>query len=454
MKSQCVKEPNIVSENMKKVAFRNLGCKVNEYEMEYMQQRMAEKGYSFVPFDTKADIYVVNTCTVTNIADRKSRQMLHRAKKANPDAIVVAVGCYVQTDTEGASKDSAIDILIGNNQKGRLPEIIDEYLQEKESVHVIDIAQESEYENMHIEKTAEHTRAFVKIQDGCNQFCSYCAIPIARGRIRSRSVEDVLSEARDLAKNGYKEIVLTGIHLSSYGIEDKYKSYNEMARLKETNTALLDVISKVSNIDGIERIRLGSLEPRLITEDFLKELSKIDKLCPHFHLSLQSGCNETLKRMNRHYTTEEFKESVGLLRKYFNDPAITTDVIVGFPGETAEEFEMTKNFLSEIGFFEMHVFKYSRRRNTVADKLLNQVSDADKDIRSDELLALDETMSDKFKNRYHGREVEVLFEECVDGEFIGHTREYIKVATKGNINLCGQIRKLVLDGESLYFTSK
>lgn len=451
---------------MKKVAFRNLGCKVNEYEMEYMQQRMAEKGYSFVPFDTKADIYVVNTCTVTNIADRKSRQMLHRAKKTNPDAIVVAVGCYVQTDTEGASKDSAIDILIGNNQKGRLPEIIDEYLQEKESVHVIDIAQASEYENMHIEKTAEHTRAFVKIQDGCNQFCSYCAIPLARGRIRSRGVEDVLSEVRDLAKNGYKEIVLTGIHLSSYGIEDKYNSYNEMARLKETNTALLDVISKVSNIDGIERIRLGSLEPRLITKDFLKELSKIDKLCPHFHLSLQSGCNETLKRMNRHYTTEEFKESVGLLRKYFNDPAITTDVIVGFPGETAEEFEMTKNFLSEIGFFEMHVFKYSRRRNTVADKLPNQVSDADKDIRSDELLALDETMSDKFKNRYHGREVEVLFEECVDGEFIGHTREYIKVAmkddetvaggdaTSAKNTLCGQIRKLVLDGESLYFTSK
>ena len=439
---------------MKKVAFRNLGCKVNEYEMEYMQQRMAEKGYSFVPFDTKADIYVVNTCTVTNIADRKSRQMLHRAKKTNPDAIVVAAGCYVQTDTEGASNDDAIDILIGNNQKGRLPEIIEEYLLERESVHVIDISKESEYENMHIEKTAEHTRAFVKIQDGCNQFCSYCAIPLARGRIRSRSVEDVLSEVRDLAKNGYKEIVLTGIHLSSYGIEDKYKSYNEMARLKETNTALLDVISKVSNIDGIERIRLGSLEPRLITEDFLRELSKVDKLCPHFHLSLQSGCNETLKRMNRHYTTEEFKESVGLLRKYFNDPAITTDVIVGFPGETAEEFEITKHFLSEIGFFEMHVFKYSRRKNTVADKLPNQVSDADKDIRSDELLALDETMSDRFKNRYLGREVEVLFEECVDGEFIGHTREYIKVATKGNINLCGQIRKLVLDGESLYFTSK
>ena len=455
-----------MSENMKKVAFRNLGCKVNEYEMEYMQQRMVEKGYSFVPFDTKADIYVVNTCTVTNIADRKSRQMLHRAKKTNPDAIVVAVGCYVQTDTEGASKDSAIDILIGNNQKGRLPEIIEEYLLEREktaaendtnaikSVRVIDISKESEYENMHIEKTAEHTRAFVKIQDGCNQFCSYCAIPLARGRIRSRGVEDVLSEVRDLAKNGYKEIVLTGIHLSSYGIEDKYKSYNEMARLKETNTALLNVISKVSNIDGIERIRLGSLEPRLITEDFLRELSKVDKLCPHFHLSLQSGCNETLKRMNRHYTTEEFKESVGLLRKYFNDPAITTDVIVGFPGETAEEFEITRHFLSEIGFFEMHVFKYSRRKNTVADKLPNQVSDADKDIRSDELLSLDEKMSDRFKNRYLGREVEVLFEECVDGEFIGHTREYIKVAAKGNINLCGQIRKLVLDGESLYFTSK
>ena len=515
-----------MGKNMKKVAFRNLGCKVNEYEMEYMQQRMVEKGYSFVPFDTKADIYVVNTCTVTNIADRKSRQMLHKAKKLNPEAIVVAVGCYVQTDTKGAMADPAIDILIGNNLKSQIAEIIEEYVSKRDaakqshpggsdgtdavsvdvkslnvqdltgsdgtdaasvdmkSLNVQDLTTPVEYENMHISKTAEHTRAFVKIQDGCNQFCSYCAIPLARGRIRSRKLEDILEEINDLANNGYQEVVLTGIHLSSYGLDfhpdenGRIRSYNETILINENrnvnenvsistsrnanengyigkngyvNYDLLEVINKVADIDGIKRIRLGSLEPRLITEEFLSQLSKVNKLCPHFHLSLQSGCIDTLKRMNRHYTPAEFKNGVELLRRYFNDPAITTDVIVGFPGETEDEFAATKAFLEDIQFFELHVFKYSRRRNTVADRLPNQVLDADKDIRSDILLALDEELSEAFRLRYIGREVEVLFEEFKDGMYVGHTKEYIFVKMASDTDLRGQIRTLVLDGKTLNF---
>ena len=439
----------------KKVAFRNLGCKVNEYELEFMQQKMTEKGYLIVPFDAKADIYVINTCTVTNIADRKSRQMIHKAKKENPDAIVVAVGCYVQTDTEGAIKDDAADILIGNNNKASLPEIIEQYLNEHEEkvlLKVDDLTHENEYEDMHIEKTFDHTRAFIKIQDGCNQFCSYCAIPLARGRIRSRELPDILSEVRAIAANGYKEIVLTGIHLSSYGIDfhpdedGRIRSYNELAKDGAfTNEDLLNVIREVSKTEGIERIRLGSLEPRLITEEFLKGLSEIKEICPHFHLSLQSGSNETLKRMNRKYTTGEFENAVGLLRKYFSLPAITTDVIVGFPGETDEEFKETVAFLEKIKFFELHVFKYSRRKGTVADKMKDQIPSAVKDERSDVLLLLDERLSDEFRASYKGREVEVLFEEEKNGVYTGHTREYIRVEKSSDEDLSGKIETLYFD---------
>lgn len=451
---------------MKKVAFRNLGCKVNEYEIEYMQQRMEENGFEVVPFAQKSDIYVINTCTVTNIADRKSRQMLHQAKKRNKDAIVVAVGCYVQTSPEEAAKDESIDIIIGNNHKNDIAKIITDYIENKEeksstASYVTDLIKPVNYEDMMLKKTSEHTRAFIKIQDGCNQFCSYCAIPIARGRIRSRNLESILNEIEILAKNGYKEVVLTGIHLSSYGIDfmecegDEQLSYNDLAKNGGfTNKALLHVINKVAEINEIKRIRLGSLEPRLITKEFLDELSKIEKLCPHFHLSLQSGCDKTLNRMNRKYTTKEFKESVSLIRKYYDNPAITTDVIVGFPGETTEEFDETVKFLKEIRFYEMHVFKYSKRKNTVAGKLPDQVSDEQKDIRSQILLDLDNELSEEFRKEYLGREVEVLFEEEKDGKFVGHTKEYIKVSMNSNDNPKGEILNLLIDGKTLSFAEK
>jgi len=439
---------------MKKVAFRNLGCKVNEYEMEHMQQRMLEKGFFIVPFDTKADVYVINTCTVTNIADRKSRQMLHKAKKENPNAIVVAVGCYVQSDPERVAKDAAVDIIIGNNQKSRIGDIIEEYINSRRIAKdtVQDLSVPVEYEKMQIEKTGEHTRAFIKIQDGCNQFCSYCEIPIVRGRVRSRDIDSILKECNSLALNGYKEVVITGIHLSSYGLEKIGKNYNELAGNGGfTNEALLQVIKEVSKIEGIERIRLGSLEPRLITEGFLKQLVSFDKLCPHFHLSLQSGSDDTLKRMNRHYSAKEYADSVNLLRKYFQNPAITTDIIVGFPGETQKEFETTLSFAEKIGFFELHVFKYSRRKGTVADKMEGQIPDGIKDMRSEKLIALGERLSRDFREGYKDREVEVLFEEEKDNSRIGYTREYIKVGCRAGAASKGEVKRMKIDGESLYF---
>lgn len=445
---------------MKKVAFQNLGCKVNEYEMEFMQQIMSQNGYEIVPFDTKADIYIVNTCTVTNIADRKSRQMLHRAKKRNPEAIVVAAGCYVQTDTEGSKNDEAVDIVIGNNKKSMLPEIIEQYIKNHKISEdtVLDLTHVSEYEDMHITHTQEHTRAFIKIQDGCNQFCSYCAIPLSRGRIRSRNEESILREVENLANNGYAEVVITGIHLSSYGIDIDNRlngtnySYNDLAKEEGyTNERLLDIIKKVSNIKGIERIRLGSLEPRLITDEFLENLSKIEKLCPHFHLSLQSGCDETLKRMNRKYTSEEYLKSVELLRKYFDNPAITTDIIVGFPGETDEEFMITMNFVRKVSFFEIHVFKYSKRSGTVAATMKNQIKDEIKDERSSRLIALSKELENEYKELMKGRESEVLFEEMSDGVCIGHTREYLKVGMRTEEDLSNVILKKPIDGDTLFF---
>ena len=419
---------------MKKAALHNLGCKVNAYETEAMQQLLEEAGYEIVPFSEKADVYVVNTCSVTNMADRKSRQMLHKAKKLNPDSIVVGAGCYVQTKEQEAISDLAIDIIIGNNKKHELVSLINEYMAKRENTHsdlftenaVIDINDnKQEFEELFLSKTAEHTRAFIKVQDGCNQFCSYCIIPYARGRVRSRSIENVLTEVNRLAQNGFKEIVLTGIHLSSYGAD--------------CDDNLLHLIREVHKVDGIERIRLGSFEPRLITEEFASELSKLKKVCPHFHLSLQSGCDETLKRMNRKYTTEEYAESCKLLRKYFDHPAITTDVIVGFPGETEEEFEKTKEYLEKIHFYEMHIFKYSKRQGTRAAVMDNQVPDEIKTKRSSILIELGNRMSKEYRDYYIGMDKEVLFEEKtkLSGKdyFVGYTKEYVKVAIETQENV-------------------
>lgn len=435
---------------MKSVALHNLGCKVNGYEMDVMQQMLQEKGYKIVSFDERADIYIVNTCTVTNIADRKSRQMLHRAKKKNPDAIVVAVGCYVQAGGEEVLKDEGIDLAVGNNRKKDLVAILEKYMEEGpansnrktlEHTTIIDIGKTAEYEEMQLQETSGHTRAYIKIQDGCNQFCSYCIIPYARGRVRSRSQEDILTEVRGLAEKGYKETVLTGIHISSYGM-DKGKP------------ALLELLKGIHGIDGIERIRLGSLEPRIVTEEFARELGKLPKLCPHFHLSLQSGCDATLKRMNRHYTTGEYYEKVRILRRVFGDPAITADIIVGFPGETEEEFQETKAFLEKIKFYEMHVFKYSKRKGTPAAVMENQVPEETKASRSNLLLTMEKMQSKEFRETFLGREEEILFEEGkeIGGDFyqIGHTKQYVKVAKKSekslsNTIIAGKITKFLLD---------
>lgn len=441
---------------MKTVAFHNLGCKVNAYEIDVMQQKFMENGFQVVPFDQKADVYVVNTCTVTNIADRKSRQMLHRAKTLNPDAVVIGTGCYIQTDMENVKKDPAIDIAVGNNQKSKIVDILYEFLKSRgrfsenaddtltespKNDYVIDINHTNEYESMFLEDTSERTRAYIKIEDGCNQFCSYCLIPYARGRVRSRDMDDILLEIRNLAKKGYKEFVLTGIHVSSYGIMDP----NDLSQNK-----LADLLEAINSVDDVKRIRLSSLEPRVITEDFVKRISVLTKLCPHFHLSLQSGCDETLKRMNRHYTTLRYMEGVKLLRKYFDNPAITTDVIVGFPGETKEEFEASKAFCANVGFYEMHIFKYSKRKGTVAEKLPNQVKDTDKAIRSDEMLKLTKTLSKNFRRSHVGCKAEVLFEEekTINGEvyMTGFTKDYIRVAVKYKENLENEIHMVNLTG--------
>ncbi len=418
---------------MKKAALHNLGCKVNAYETEAMQQILERAGYEIVPFTEMADVYVVNTCSVTNMADRKSRQMLHRAKKMNPDAIVVGAGCYVQTKEAQALVDEAVDIVIGNNRKHELIRLIEEYETSRVGTKsVADINHEKqEYEELFLERTAEHTRAFIKVQDGCNQFCSYCIIPFARGRVRSRRLEVVLKEIRRLAANGYKEVVLTGIHLSSYGVD--------------TGDDLLHLIEAVHAVEGIRRIRLGSLEPRVVTEDFARRLSKLEKICPHFHLSLQSGCDTVLKRMNRRYDTAEYEAGCDLLRKYFEHPAITTDVIVGFPGETEEEFEQTREYLERIHFYEMHIFKYSRREGTKAAIMPDQVPEEKKAERSAVLLELEKKMSKEFRDDYLGREVTALLEEKFFWQgkefYTVYNKEYVKVAFLREKNLSNQFIK-------------
>ena len=407
---------------MRKAALHNLGCKVNSYETEAMQQLLEAAGYQIVDFEEKADVYIINTCSVTNVADKKSRQMLHRAKAKNPEALVVAAGCYAQAAGEKLLDDTAIDLVIGNNKKAELVQLLEERLAGREPQDaVIDISAAQEYEALHIERQADHTRAFIKVQDGCNQVCSYCIIPYTRGRVRSRRPEDVEEEVRTLAEKGYQEIVLTGIHFSSYGTD-----------FKEEPQDLLELTKRLHQIPGVKRIRFGSLEPRLITEEFVRELSAMEKICPHFHLSLQSGCDATLKRMNRHYTCEDYLYRCGILRKYFRDPAITTDVIVGFPGETDEEFAETKKFLETVHFYEMHVFKYSRRAGTRADRMPDQVPEPVKTKRSAELLALEKEMSKAYRASFLGRETEVLMEEPVEiggaRYMVGHTKEYVKAA--------------------------
>ena len=424
---------------MKKAALHNLGCKVNAYETEAMQELLEQAGYEIVPFKEGADIYIINTCTVTNMADRKSRQMLHRARKMNPDAIIVAAGCYVQTKDEEEKLDECIDIVIGNNRKKDIVEILEEYEGKKQTVQkdVIDINHTKEYEELHLSKTAEHTRAYLKVQDGCNQFCTYCIIPYARGRVRSRRKEDVVEEVKNLVKNGYQEVVLTGIHLSSYGVD-----------FEETED-LLSLILAVHEVEGLKRIRLGSLEPRIITEKFVQTISGLEKMCPHFHLSLQSGCNATLKRMNRKYTAEEYYEKCELLRKYFEHPALTTDVIVGFPGETEEEFQQSMSFVDKVNFYETHIFKYSKREGTKAAVMPDQVPEQVKTVRSNQLLALNEKKQKEFEQYYLGKSVEVLMEEEIekDGRYFqtGHTKEYIRIAVESEKNWQNKLVNVKID---------
>ena len=444
---------------MKKIALHNLGCKVNSYEIEVMQENLEKNGYKIVPFAPGADIYIINTCTVTNIADRKSRQMLHKAKKMNPEAVVVAVGCYVQTGTESVKQDECIDLAVGNNKKKDIVPILEEYLKEKElnrqdkTLHETTIPDindgKQEYEEMTLTHAGEHTRAYIKIQDGCNQFCSYCIIPYARGRVRSRKEEDIIREVKGLVAAGYQEIVVTGIHLSSYGLDFISKESGDYLQGVDIRTQayhkgyLLDILEKINQIEGLKRIRIGSLEPRIITEKFANRLKSLDKLCPHFHLSLQSGCDDTLKRMNRHYSAGEFKEKVEILREVFENPAITTDVIVGFPGETKDEFQTTYEFLEDICFYEMHVFKYSKRQGTVAAARQDQVDDKVKTERSNLLLELEQKQSQAYRKAYLGKVVEALMEEekeiCGKKYQVGYTKTYVKVAVETSRDLSNKI---------------
>ena len=413
-----------------RVALHNLGCKVNAYEIEAMQQLLEEAGYEIVPFEPGADIYVINTCTVTNIADRKSRQMLHKAKKMNPEAIVVATGCYVQTGGDKLEKDEAIDLVLGNNQKINIVEALAEYAENKpgHGSHVIKINQTKEYEDLSIDHTAEHVRAYIKVQDGCNQFCTYCIIPYARGRVRSRNIESVLKEVRSLAEKGYKEVVLTGIHLSSYGVDFP----------EEKKETLLSLIRAVHEIEGIQRIRLGSLEPGIVTREFSEGIAALPKVCPHFHLSLQSGCDETLERMNRRYRSGEYRERCELLREVYGNPALTTDVIVGFPQESEEEFQKSYDFVDGIHFYETHIFKYSRRQGPKAAAMDGQLTEAEKARRSEKMIEMHHRHASDYEKSMIGKELEVLIEEeyTNDGRtwYLGHSREYIKTAVPKSEN--------------------
>lgn len=414
---------------MKTVAFCTLGCKVNQYETNAMMQKMIEAGYEVVDFETKADIYIINTCTVTNMADKKSRQKLRRVKEINPEAILVAVGCYAQVAKEKLEQIPEIDLILGINEKNDIVKYVE---QASKNTYVSDVLHQTEFLDFGDVTYTEKTRAVIKVQDGCNQFCSYCIIPYARGRIRSRKPESVIKEITDVAKEGIKEVVITGIHIASYG-----KDFN-------TEYRLIDLLEEIQKVDGIQRIRLGSLEPTLITEEFVTRLKKLSKICDHFHLSLQSGCNETLKRMNRKYTTDQFRHVVELLRNAYPEVHLTTDVIVGFPGETEEEFNKTYEFLKEIKFYKMHVFKYSPRSGTVAAKMPNQIDGNIKEERSNKLIELSDENEKEYNQKYIGKEVEVLLEER-EGEYLkGHTTNYMVVKMKTNENLENTIQKVTV----------
>lgn len=420
---------------MKKAALHNLGCKVNSYETEAMTQLLEKNGYEIVPFSEKADVYIVNTCSVTNMADRKSRQMLHKAKAKNPEAVVVATGCYVQTATEKIKQDLSIDIIVGNNKKKDIVNILDEFYKKKENIHIIDINHTEEYEDLEISTVTEHTRAHMKIQDGCNNFCSYCIIPYARGRIRSRKMDNIKNEMKRLAEGGFREIVLTGINLGFY---------------RDGENTLIDVIEMADKIDGIERIRLGSIDPEVVTEEFAARLGKVKKICPHFHLSLQSGCDSVLKAMNRHYTTEEYLEKCGMLREVFENPALTTDIIVGFPGESEEDFQTTLEFVKKVGFAQIHVFKYSKRAGTVAAKMPNQVDEKEKTKRSEKLIQAGLELTRQYRQGFIGKREEILFEEnkIVDGKeySVGHTKNYIEAAVENMGDISGKVLEAEIKG--------
>ena len=455
IKSQLQKVPKIKGQKMRTIAFHNLGCKVNSYETDAMAQKCIEKGYKIVDFEQKSDIYVVNTCSVTNIADRKSRQMLHKAKKQNPDSVVVAVGCFVQANPEEVAKDEAIDLIVGNNKKKDLFEILEEYLNQRSESkdlqgRTITDVHHCDYEELKINKSEEHSRVFVKIQDGCDRYCTYCIIPYVRGNLRSRKPEDVVREIKEIAANGYREVVITGIHLSSYG-KDFLKDGKPSLDYTGNSDYLIDLLKDINDIEGIDRIRIGSFEPMILSEDFVEKLSRINKLCPHFHISLQSGCDSVLKRMNRHYNTEQFYEKTVLLRKYFPGCALTTDVIVGFPGETDEEFEETYKYLTKIKFFETHIFPYSRRKGTVADRMPDQLTMNEKKERVSKLLELDAKLSAEFRKSKLGETTDIVVEETkvIDGKeyLVGHTPEYIMCAINtgnNNLDLIGQKAEILL----------
>ena len=417
-----------------KVGFLTLGCKVNQYETNGMIQRFKEHGYDIVEFDDKADIYIINTCTVTNMSDRKSRQFLRQAKKNNPDSVVVAVGCYVQVSKDELEQIPEIDLCLGTNDKTQIVEYVEKYIDEKNKKEELDnILYDANFEDFGSVTYTEKTRAVIKVQDGCDRFCSYCIIPFARGKVRSRKPESVIQEIKEIAKSGIKEVVVTGIHVASYG-----RDFKEDYRL-------IDLLEEINKIDGIERIRLGSIEPLLITEDFMDRLIKLEKVCHHFHLSLQSGCTETLKRMNRRYTAEEFEVIVERLRKYYQDVILTTDIIVGFPKESEEEFECTYEYLKKINFYKMHVFKYSPRKGTKASEMPEQIPGDIKEIRSKRLLELSDNNETRFLDSYIGKTVEVLFEECDEqGYYKGHTANYIMVKVKSEEDLSNKIVNVVV----------
>ena len=424
----------------KTVAIYTLGCKVNQYETNAMEQQFIKSGYKIVNNIETADIYVINTCTVTNMAERKSRQMLRRVKELNESAILVVCGCYAQVAKKELEEIPEIDIILGINEKNNIVEIVEKYIEEQrksKETNVSDVAHQNEFLDFGDVTYTEKNRAVIKVQDGCNMFCSYCIIPYARGRIRSRKIENVVSEIKKIAEQGIKEVVITGIHIASYGKDFDTADENKKIRL-------IDLLEEINKIGGIERIRLGSLEPTIIDEEFAKRLSKLEKICDHFHLSLQSGCDETLKRMNRKYTTARYKEATDILRKYYPNVSITTDVIVGFPGETDEEFNRTYEFLKSVDFYRMHIFKYSPRRGTVAEKMPKQVDGNIKEERSSNLIELSNNNENRHNKEYIGKTVNVLFEEYEDGAYKGHTTNYmmVEVPEKGEKDVINHIEKI------------